>query len=81
MSAALFIVPEREVPGLDVFVNGKALGHAKELDGLAERAGVHPLMDFFSVDPESAAAFCEEAGADAPKAAFPPSSGSPPRMA
>ena len=72
MSAALFIVPEREVPGLDVFVNGKALGHAKDLDGLAERAGVHPLMDFFSVDPESAAAFCEEAGADAPEGGFPP---------
>jgi hypothetical protein len=72
MSVALFIVPEREIPDLDVFVNGKALGHSKELDRLAERAGVRPLMEFFSENPESAAAFCEEAGADAPEDGFPP---------
>jgi hypothetical protein len=72
MSVALFIVPEREIPGLDVFVNGKALGHCKQLDLLAKRAEVRPLMEFFSVDPESAAAFCEEAGADAPEGGFPP---------
>jgi hypothetical protein len=29
MSAALFIVPELEIPGLDVFVDGKALGYGK----------------------------------------------------
>ena len=72
MSVALFIVPEREIPGLDVFVNGKALGHCKKLDALAKRAGVRPLMEFFSENPESAAAFCEEAGADPPEGGFPP---------
>jgi hypothetical protein len=71
MGVALFIVPEREIPGLDVFVNGKALGHSKELDRLAERAGVSPLMEFFSENPESAAAFCEDAGGDPPEEGFP----------
>jgi hypothetical protein len=48
MSTALFIVPEHEVEGLDTFVDGKALAHVKDLDGLAHAAGVRPLMDFFS---------------------------------
>jgi hypothetical protein len=69
---ALFIVPEREIPGLDVFVNGKALGHSEELDRLAERAGVRPLMEFFSQDPAEAAAFFEDEGADPPDDGFPP---------
>jgi hypothetical protein len=73
MSTALFIVPEREVPGLDVFVNGKALGHCKprHLERLAKQAGVRPLMGFFSQDPEEAAAFCEDAGAEPPEGGFP----------
>jgi hypothetical protein len=48
MSAALFIVPEREVEGLDTFVDGKALAHVEDFDGLARAAGVRPLMEFFS---------------------------------
>jgi hypothetical protein len=71
MGVALFIVPEREIPGLDVFVNGKALGHSEELDRLAERAGVRPLMGFFSQDPAEAAAFFEDEGIDAPEDGFP----------
>ena len=56
MSAALFIVLERQISGLDSYVNGKALSWAEEsLDGLANQLGVTPLMAFFSIDPAEAA--------------------------
>ncbi len=48
MGVALFIVAEREVEGLDVFVNGKALARCDDLDRLAIAAGVRPLMDYLS---------------------------------
>ena len=72
MSVALFIVAEWDVPGFDVFVNGKALGHAKHLDRLAEHAGVRPLMAFFSLDPLEAASFLEDEGVEPPEGGFPP---------
>ena len=71
MSVALYIVAEQEVPGLDTSVNGKALGRSNQLDGLAERAGVRPLMEFYSISPEEAAAFLEDAGGEGPKEGFP----------
>ncbi len=52
MGVAYFIVPEREVEGLDTFVNGKFLAQCKYLNGLAAEAGVRPLMDYFSMSPE-----------------------------
>jgi hypothetical protein len=64
MGVALYIVPEREVEGLDTFVNGKALGHSEHLEQLAERAGVRPLMEFFSQDPEDLAEFLDTEGAE-----------------
>lgn len=74
MSVAYFIVPERAVPELDCFVNGKAL--ARVSDGAIERvcreAGVRSLMEFFSQDPEETAAFCEDSGIAAPPGGFPP---------
>ena len=72
MGVALYVVAEREVPGLDTFVNGKALGRSRSLDKLAQLAGVRPLMEFFSQDPEEAAAFVEDEGADPPPGGFPP---------
>jgi len=72
MSVALFIVAERDVAGFDVFVNGKALGHAEHLDRLAEHAGVRPLMEFFSQDPTEAASFLEDEGVEPPEGGFPP---------
>jgi hypothetical protein len=72
MGVALFIVPEHEVPGLDPFVNGKALGHSKHLDRLAERAGVRPLMEFHSQDPAEAEAFFEGEEVDPPAEGFAP---------
>lgn len=66
MGVALFIVAERPVEGLDMFVDGKALAHCRpagardrggrqsqrHLDALARDAVVRPLMDFFSASPD-----------------------------
>jgi hypothetical protein len=62
MGVALFIVPERDVEGFDVFVNGKALGRCERLDQLAELAGVRSLMEFFSQDPDELEAIAEAEG-------------------
>ena len=70
MGVALYIMPEREVDGLEVYVNGKALGRSELLDRLAEQAGVRPLMQFFSQDPAEAAAFFEVEGVEPPAEGF-----------
>ncbi|MBW4551160.1 MAG: hypothetical protein KME35_08640 [Aphanocapsa sp. GSE-SYN-MK-11-07L] len=62
MSVAFYIVIERSIEAVDPFVNGKALGHCDQLDQLAEMAGVPPLMDFCSGDPEEIAEFLEQEG-------------------
>ncbi len=64
MGVALFIVPEREVEGLDTFVDGKALAHLKDLDSLASEAGVRPLMEFFSAGPDDLLGILGEEGDD-----------------
>jgi hypothetical protein len=52
MSSALYIVLDREVPGLDTFMNGKALAAAEEVvTAHCERLGVRDLWSFYSVDP------------------------------
>jgi hypothetical protein len=68
MSVAYFIVLEREVPGLDPLVNGKAVGRASEtaLTKLCTALNVTPLADFVSHDPEELASFLEDAGIDPP---------------
>lgn len=69
MGLAWYISAEREVPGLDTFVNGKAIAHAEEmrLAAIMEALGVKPLMEFFSSAPEELAdllgEFEDEAGA------------------
>ena len=74
MSAAFFIVAERDVPGLDVFVNGKALAHVphRQLEKLAAQAGVRPLIEFYSLDPEEAASILEDEEIEPPEGGFPP---------
>ena len=53
MSSALYIVLEREGPGIANTVDGKILSRAdQELDPLAKKLGVRPLMDFFGMDPD-----------------------------
>jgi len=64
MSVALFIVPEREVDGLDTFVDGKALAQVDDLDAIAEAAGVRPLMEFFSAGPDDYLQIVGEEGDD-----------------
>jgi hypothetical protein len=52
MSSALYIVLDREVPGLDTFMNGKALAAAEEVvTAHCEQLGVRDLWSFYSVDP------------------------------
>lgn len=61
MGAAYFIVSEEPIEGFDTFVDGKALAHASDqLDTLAEAAGVRPLMDFFSMDPQEVDAIFDD---------------------
>jgi hypothetical protein len=72
MSVTLYIVAEREIPGLDVFVSGKALGHSEHVDLLAEAAGVKSLMEFYSQDPMDAELFPEDKAIEPPEGGFPP---------
>jgi hypothetical protein len=62
---ALFVTLEREIPDFNSYVNGHALSAAdRKLERLAKELGVTPLMEFFSQDPEEAAAFIEDEGGD-----------------
>ena len=73
MSAALFIVLKKDIPGFDPFVNGKALSAAeKKLDALAKKLGVTPLMDFFSADPQEVLDFLEDEARATGQASSPP---------
>ena len=66
MSVAWYVVLEREIPGFDPFVNGKALAKAGDaLDASAKGSGVKPILSFFSVTPEMVA-FAENEGAELP---------------
>ena len=61
MGAAMYVVLERDVPDLGSSLDGKALSHADYvLSPLARRLGVTPLMDFFSMSREDAAAEAEQ---------------------
>jgi|SRR5215468_10085967 len=61
MSVAWCIVLEREIPGFDHFVNGKALAKAgDQLDSLAKEKGLPTLMSFFSIATEELATFAKD---------------------
>ena len=73
MGAAYFIVLERKVDGLDTKTDGKSISRfSEELDALALQLGVRPLSEFISIDPEQAAEFLEDEGADADGIELPP---------
>ncbi len=73
MSAAYFIVLEREIEGLDTAMDGNSLSRKVEsLDAAARELGVRPLSEFFSADPEQAAEFMESEGIDAAGVELPP---------
>jgi hypothetical protein len=72
MSAALYIVLERNESGLDTYVDGKALSRAESaLAALANSLQVTPLMAFFSVNPEDLLAEVNGLGAALPDDAPP----------
>ena len=76
MGAALYIALERQIPGFDPFLNGKALSQASdELDAIATSLGVRPLMEFFSADPDMAAEFLDDGTEAPPQTWFPASDG------
>jgi hypothetical protein len=65
MSAAYFIVLDREDPGFDTMVNGKFLSRDdKRLEKVAKSLGIRPLGEFISVSPEEARALMEDLGTD-----------------
>jgi hypothetical protein len=65
MSVAWYVVLERKIPGFEIFINGKALGHASELlDSLARDEGVLPLSAFFSASTEELTGFASDHGVD-----------------
>ena len=60
MSNALYVVLDQEIPGFDLFVNGKFIAEeSDELDRIATKLGVTPLMDFFSTSPEEMTDFLD----------------------
>jgi hypothetical protein len=66
MGAELFIVLERQASDVETYVNGRHLSQAEpQLDELAVQAGVTPLMNFFSQDPEEALEMMADIGVDA----------------
>ena len=65
MGAALYIALEKQIPGVDIMIDGKMLSRAeKHLAEAAKRLGVRPLTEFFSVRPDEAAGFLESEGAE-----------------
>lgn len=56
MGAALYIVLEKKMPGIDTTIDGKMLSKFEEALGqIAKRRGARPLMEYFSTDPDEAA--------------------------
>jgi hypothetical protein len=73
MGSAHYIVLEKDIEGLDVEMDGKKLSRNIEaLDDLAEKLGVRPLSEFYSVDPEAAEELLESEGGEADDQDFPP---------
>jgi len=57
----MYIVVEGEDPGYNIYVNGRMLArHEGEVERLAQRLGVQPLLEFFSADENSMALLIEE---------------------
>lgn len=66
MSVSFFIVTEREIDGLDTFVNGKAIAGLSDeaLQAACTAAGVGSIFDFVSADPEELADFLDDEALD-----------------
>lgn len=69
MGAAYYIVLDREIAGIDTFVNGKAIARESEqLDQVTQRLGLRELNDFVSANPEELLSIAEELGVELPHA-------------
>src|SRR5258705_7780284 len=71
MGVALYIALEKKIPGVDTMIDGKMLNKAeKQLEKVAKRLGVRPLMDFFSTSADEASDLLGDdvAGIDIPAA-------------
>lgn len=67
MGVAYFIVLERELEGIDSFVNGKAIAReSDQLDLIAEALGLRGVNDFVSQDPAALMEMAEAMGIDLP---------------
>lgn len=77
MGVAYFISPEphpESAGHIDCDVNGKTLANLGDaaLDRVCREAGVRPLSEFFSLNPDEALAFLEGQGIDPPPGGLPP---------
>ena len=79
MSVAFFIVTEREIDGLETFVNGKAIAKVsdKALKKVCSAAGVKSIYDYVSMDPDELGDFLEDEEVEAPDS-LPPEQWFPP---
>ena len=67
MGAAFFIVLERDIEGVDPFVNGKAIAReSDQLDVIASGLGLRAACDFVSQDPADLLEMAEEMGVELP---------------
>jgi hypothetical protein len=69
---SLYIILEKKISSTDIYVNGSFLSkNNDELERIAKRLGVEPLMGFFSISNEELSALAEEhdASLSKPKAA------------
>ncbi|HMD37760.1 MAG TPA: hypothetical protein VKH15_00670 [Candidatus Acidoferrum sp.] len=65
---SLYIILETKIPNTDIHVNGNFLSkHDGELEQLAKRLDVKPLMSFFSVSNNETSELSEEFGVDLSK--------------
>jgi hypothetical protein len=58
---SLYIILQRKIPSVDSYVNGNFLSKSNdELERMAKRLGVTPLMDFFGISKEELSSLAEE---------------------
>jgi len=63
LSLAYFIVLEREIPGFENAVNGKALAKSsKQLDSIAKENNLPTLRSFFSISADELTGLADEHG-------------------
>jgi hypothetical protein len=67
MGAAYYIVLEREIDGLDSFVNGKAVARESDrLESVTKSIGLRDINEFVSANPDDLVAMAEGLGIELP---------------